>query len=325
MHYTCFFIPGNHELWVSSGLDSQEKLGRVLAACDKLGVETGPCRHGGLSILPLHSWHHASFDREPDIIGVPKASSWTIGDYAKCKWPNWINDSFHDDTQGDGSHGSISLALWADSLNPQINNCNLHSSSEDFSISISHFLPDQRLMLEKRFLTYPNLFKAVGSEPLGRRIKSLQPNMHVFGHSHFSWDMRLDGTRFISAPLCYPRERESRMKSISISSPWQDTHDDDHLTPWLPLLIYRASFRSDGPIKVNKANRNQDESCGFPLKDILCHSNVRDWKGEECPYPLGGAMWARYYRMNKRTPENVEMAPWVKARYAKRLRRLDEP
>lgn len=46
---------------------------------------------------------------------------------------------------------------------------------------------------------------------------------------------------------------------------------------------------------------------------------ITDWHGELCP-PLQGAMWSKYYRMNPRTPENVELAEWVAKRYSKRRR-----
>lgn len=68
------------------------------------------------------------------------------------------------------------------------------SSSSSYDIvSFSHFLPHQRLLPEKRFLSYPNLSKAVGSAPLAARITAVSPHIHIFGHSHFSWDMSLDG------------------------------------------------------------------------------------------------------------------------------------
>jgi hypothetical protein len=35
--------------------------------------------------------------------------------------------------------------------------------------------------------------KAVGSDFLWQRLQQLQPHMHVFGHSHFAWDMELQG------------------------------------------------------------------------------------------------------------------------------------
>ena len=45
------------------------------------------------STPPCHalcSWHHRSFDQEPDIPGVPPASPWTIGDYRCCLWPDSV-------------------------------------------------------------------------------------------------------------------------------------------------------------------------------------------------------------------------------------------
>ena len=41
----------------------------------------------------------------------------------------------------------------------------------------------------------PHTMQAVGSLPLGRRVRAMRPHMHVFGHSHFGWDQTLDGTR----------------------------------------------------------------------------------------------------------------------------------
>ena len=37
----------------------------------------------------------------------------------------------------------------------------------------------------------------VGSAFLGRRVEELQPSLHVFGHTHFSWDATLDGVRYL--------------------------------------------------------------------------------------------------------------------------------
>ena len=51
----------------------------------------------------------------------------------------------------------------------------------------------QELLPEKRYLFYPNLAKAAGSTPLAQRLQALQPDIHVFGHTHFSWDATLAG------------------------------------------------------------------------------------------------------------------------------------
>lgn len=55
-------------------------------------------------------------------------------------------------------------------------------------LSFSHFLPLQALLPEKRWLFYPNLAKACGSDPLAARVAALKPDVHVYGHTHFTQD-----------------------------------------------------------------------------------------------------------------------------------------
>ena len=47
----------------------------------------------------------------------------------------------------------------------------------------------------------------VGSAFLGRRVEELQPSLHVFGHTHFSIDKKLDGVRYVQHPLGNQHER----------------------------------------------------------------------------------------------------------------------
>jgi hypothetical protein len=59
--------------------DSLSKLVAVnKAACGIQGVVTGPLQLGGLLLAPLLSWHHRSWDREPDPPGLPHANRLTI-------------------------------------------------------------------------------------------------------------------------------------------------------------------------------------------------------------------------------------------------------
>ena len=46
------------------------KLRRLEELCASLGVHTRPARVGGVWVVPLLSWYHASFDAEPDIEGA---------------------------------------------------------------------------------------------------------------------------------------------------------------------------------------------------------------------------------------------------------------
>lgn len=67
--------------------DSLQKLRLVLQLCKELGIRTSPARLGNLCIVPLLSWHHSSWDTEPDILGVPHVSALSIADYGACSWP----------------------------------------------------------------------------------------------------------------------------------------------------------------------------------------------------------------------------------------------
>ena len=51
--------------------------------------------------------------------------------------------------------------------------------------------------------------------PRAARRASLQPDVHVFGHTHFGWDATLDGTRYVQACLAYPRERRDRLTTVA--------------------------------------------------------------------------------------------------------------
>ena len=46
------------------------KLRKINALCAALGVQTAPAELGGIWVVPLLSWYHASWDREPDIAGA---------------------------------------------------------------------------------------------------------------------------------------------------------------------------------------------------------------------------------------------------------------
>lgn len=67
--------------------NSLQKLRLILQLCQELGVHTSPTKLGNLCIVPLLSWHHASWDTEPDIQGVPNVSALSIADYGACSWP----------------------------------------------------------------------------------------------------------------------------------------------------------------------------------------------------------------------------------------------
>ncbi|KAL0535488.1 hypothetical protein IC582_029819 [Cucumis melo] len=218
-----FFVPGNHDLWCrregDNYLDSLEKMSKLLDACIDLGVDTNPAILNGLGIVPLFSWYHESFDREMDLQGIRIPSlEMVCKDFHACKWP------------GDLSNEGASLALFFDAMNEK-NNIIIEKIRRTCSqiITFSHFVPRLELCPEKRMLFYPKLPKIIGSDYLEDRIRSIHGSKettsacHVFGHTHFCWDLVLDGIRYVQAPLAYPRERKRRMNGGE---------------NWLPFCIY---------------------------------------------------------------------------------------
>ncbi len=221
---TVFFTPGNHDLWIDeddadAGADSLGKLRAILQLADRLDVVTRPSRFGGddgsaaVWVCPLLSFHHESFDTEPELQGwaVPPARDVMI-DYRACRFPAHL-----------GGVGDERAAAAVDALNDE----SARESSEAWGalasrpaaeplVTFSHFLPRVELLPEKRFLTCPQLPKAAGSARLGRRVQTMAPDVHVFGHTHFAWDMTLDGVRYIQAALGYPTERRSRWHTLQV-------------------------------------------------------------------------------------------------------------
>lgn len=214
--HSVFFTPGNHDLWLSAGdKDSLAKLRRIIKLCDDLGVVTearkigAPGQPGGLWVAPLLSWHHQSFDTEPDLQGweIPAIHD-CMTDYRRCRFPTAV--SMFDD----------SAAKAVDALNDdlgRLEGLELRGEGEAL-MTFSHFLPREDLLLEKRFLTIPNLAKAAGSRFLGERVQKLQPDVHVFGHTHFGWDAVHDNIRYVQAALAYPGERTMRWSSLAVGT-----------------------------------------------------------------------------------------------------------
>ena len=226
---TVFFTPGNHDLWLSradvaAGIpDSLSKIHAIHSICERLGVATTPRRIGtrvsAIRVAPLLSFHHQSFDTEPDIQGwnVPPADH-CMTDYRNCYFAPPLDmrndsvaravDQLNDRTLAGGGGGATGGAA-----NPLL-------STELPLVSFSHFLPRIELLPEKRFLTCPPLAKAAGSAFLHARIRTLQPAVHVFGHTHFGWDATFedDGVRYIQAALAYPTERCTRWHTLSVGA-----------------------------------------------------------------------------------------------------------
>jgi hypothetical protein len=256
------YMPGNHEAWTVGSLrksrsletteevksplttaeNSIEKLSEVNHIAKLCGVHTGPVTvsygsdssSSSLTLLPLHSWYHSSFDSEPEIQHpgfleneriFPFKMKWS--DFRMCSWPKELiskKDFVENHSQQailaeyfsqlnepllfpksvsstDKSHTPSSSPLIQNISQLQLN----HSPEENTIISFSHFVPRIELTPEKRFLLEPHLMKVIGSQFLGNQIKQLRPHLHLYGHSHIPMDMTLEQTRYIQWPLGYSR------------------------------------------------------------------------------------------------------------------------
>ena len=67
----------------------------------------------------------------------------------------------------------------------------------------------QELLPEKRLLKFPSLSKIAGSVALKAQVAELKPDVHVFGHTHFSMDKTIRGVRYVQQPLGNPQERSN--------------------------------------------------------------------------------------------------------------------
>jgi len=194
------FVPGNHELWVQgSEYDcSLEKFDAIMTLCRTRQVRVDVCRVAGISFVPLLSWYDFSFG-EPDR---HLRRAWR--DFRACRWP---------------AHLDSSAAVSAYFLNKNLPALEASLSLADGAecntlISYSHFLPRIDVMPaqipEQRRRVYPVL----GSEALGKQVKQLMPDIHVYGHSHVNQSVELGGIRYINNAFAYPSEERIARKQL---------------------------------------------------------------------------------------------------------------
>ena len=320
-----FFAPGNHEFWVGreDASDSLAKLAAVQRVLEAYGVLTTPQRVAlasgrAVAIAPLLSFHHASFDTEPDVVGLDLPTERCLVDYRRCAWPPPL------------ATGALELAQYIDGLNESAPSRSAAQSAEHGALSpisswaelcddartdaspplltFSHFLPRIELCPEKRYLRYPPLMRAVGSHPLRERVAGLRPHVHVFGHTHFGWDAPLDGTRYVQAALGTPREREARGHTLAIGQ-----------MPHRPREL-EAPPRATASPRAAARDADGTGADGLEAAPMWLH----DGDGFRAPT---APHWSEHYRTHQRRPEIVTPAPWIVRRYlatTPRRVRLDE-
>ena len=207
--------------------DSIYKLEQVRALCIELGVQVDPLRiiSNDFTVMcaPLQSWYHAGFDQEPDYeqLVQPRKFSLRWADFRNCRWPESITsrDEFLCLDSNSGKPPRLS-EYFASLSEPFVAAYGADDVQQDDTlITLSHFVPDYRLVPEKRFLLEPDIPKVVGSKTLGEQVSRLRPALHVFGHTHIPIDLRLGDTRFLHWPLGSVREQTRQCRIVSESGP----------------------------------------------------------------------------------------------------------
>lgn len=176
------FVPGNHDLWVlgepgRTSLDKFEEVQRTAAEC---GVQTAACRIGDTLLVPLLGWYDYSF-------GVPSEELLrTWADYRACRWPDLE---------------TAEVALLFERMNrlPARNDAKT-------VISCSHFLPRIDLVPSYVPARHRVLDPVLGSVRIEQQLRRLQPDIHVYGHSHINRSLKVDGVRYINNAYGYPQE-----------------------------------------------------------------------------------------------------------------------
>ena len=58
------------------------------------------------------------------------------------------------------------------------------------------------------------VYPVLGSSSLGEQLKKLNPDIHIYGHSHVNQSIELDNIRFVNNAFAYPSEERIARKQM---------------------------------------------------------------------------------------------------------------
>lgn len=186
------FVPGNHELWVireDRKKNSLQKFDDVCAVVESSGASMQAFHERGVSIIPLLAWYDYSFGEPSEEL----RSMWL--DYHACRWPSGFTEK-------------DIVAHFAAFNDKQV------SLASDKVITYSHFLP--RIDLMPVFIPSAKklLYPVLGCVQLERQLRRLNPNIHVYGHTHVNRHVKIDGVSYINNAYGYPSETSITSKRL---------------------------------------------------------------------------------------------------------------
>lgn len=186
-----FFVPGNHDLWLSAKeKDSIRKYESIEKIADDHGVETKAGVAGHVLIIPMLSWYDLTFGP----LGQDIKEAWQ--DFVRCRWPE--------------GYDLDAITRFFLEKNPAPEE--LPESSA--VITFSHFVPRIDVMPsyipEHHRIVYPVL----GTTKLEQALRSIGPDIHVYGHSHVNRNIALEGITYINSAFGYPHETRICKKQL---------------------------------------------------------------------------------------------------------------
>lgn len=207
-----FFVPGNHDLWLRDDEqeDSLAKFHAIRRRCDELGVVTEPRCVGTspanrpLWVVPLYSWYEKPEEGASSLWVEKRGEDPTLSmwvDNWAVRWPDF--------------GGGITPASYFSGMNETM----IAEPFEGDVVTFSHFLPRSELI----FLTpeeraawkgplvdpFPefNFSRVAGTTRLDEQLRRVGAHLHIYGHQHRNRRLDIDGVRYLSYCLGYPRER----------------------------------------------------------------------------------------------------------------------
>lgn len=185
------FVPGNHELWISQDCSrhSIEKLEKINKIASNFSISLSPYHSNNLSVVPLFSWYDFSFAKPCNKL----KDSWM--DFKKCVWP------------GDIQPSDVNT-YFLEKNKPHLD------ISNQTVISFSHFLPRIDLMPMYIPAAFQYIYPVLGSKDLEKQIRVLNPDIHVYGHSHVNQRVVYDETLYLNNAYGYPSEESIARKQL---------------------------------------------------------------------------------------------------------------
>lgn len=164
------------------------KFEELLLFCEHRGIKTKPEKIENLWIVPLFSWYDSSLEGHEKLSKADADNLKGWSDLIFCKWPK----------------DYLPIKLYE-------KNEEFLSSLPKFRdapvITFSHMVPRRDLLPPKAYLNYKFLPYVMGSVKLEEQIRSLNPIIHCYGHSHITGEWLIDGIRYVQNAMGYPRER----------------------------------------------------------------------------------------------------------------------